>query len=177
MIISSRQIFALDDKAPIYEKLKELRKKRHFIEEKLSLAEQRLNNAATEKEYDEIKNHISILSKSAADVINEIEALESDKPWRQKQIADIERYGFATPSKHPLQQYNMRFTPYLTQDQFMEFLSKLGLKDKIKGSRPQTIELKPNFWVAVENHIVTTVKYADSYYQGPNTPKFDLGTI
>ncbi len=173
MIISYRQIFASQD---FNDKLKALRRRRFFIEENIKTSKDRLKMAKNEDEYRAIEDHIKVLEMDAADITDEVDRLESNTYWRQAQLEDIKKYGFSM-SQHAVEQYNSRFKPYLIREQLMEFLRKLGLGEKLNGNTHQLIELKPNFKVAVERGVVTTFKYNDDYYQGPNTPKFDLGAL
>jgi hypothetical protein len=157
-------------------KLKTLRRRRYFTEQNINTSKERLKHAKNEEEYKQISDHIKTLEISAADIVDKIEKLEGPTTWRAEQLAEVNKYGFSVTG-HAVQQYNMRFKPYLIKEQLMEFLAKVGLKEKINGEPHQLINLKPNFWVAVEHKIVTTVKYDSDYYKGPETPRFDLGAI
>lgn len=172
-IISFRQPYISGD---LESKLKTLRRRRYFTEENLRSSQERLKHAKNEDEYYEIVKHIKTLEISIAEIADEINKLESPTAWRAQQLSEINKYGFSITT-HAVQQYNSRFNPYLTRDQFMELLHKSGLGYKMSGNIHQLINLKQNFWVAVEHKIVTTVKYDPDYYKGPDTPKFDLGAI
>lgn len=172
-IISSRHI---ESSQQFNDKLKELRRRRYFLEENIESSKKRLERASSEDEYRKISDHIKVLQMDVADITDEINSMEGATHWRILQLKEIEDNGFSM-SSHAVSQYNSRFKPYLTRDQLIEYLKRLGLPGKINGSVHQLIQLKPNFRVAVERSIVTTFKYDDSYYSGPNTPKFDLGAI
>lgn len=172
-IISSRQVIGSGE---FNDKLKLLRRKRFFLEENIQTSRERMKQAKNEDEYRKIEDHIKILQMDIADLSDEIEQLEGSTHWRILQLEEIKTHGFSI-SGHAVNQYNARFKPYLTREQLIEFLKKLGLPQKLNGNVHQLIELKPNFRVAVERGIITTFKYNDNYYQGPSTPKFDLGAL
>lgn len=172
-IVSFRQVFGSQE---YNDKLKSLRRRRFFIEENLKTSKDRLAKAKSEDEYRTISDHIKVLEMDVADITDEIDHLEGSTFWRVRQLEDIKKYGFSI-SGHAVEQYNARFKPYLVRDQLIELLRRMGLGDKINNSAHQLVELKPNFKVAVERGVVTTFKYDDNYYRGPNTPRFDLGVI
>ena len=174
MIISFRQIFAAPD---LNEKLKALRQRRYFTDENIKTSKEKLSNAKDEDEYRQILDHIRTLEINAAQIADDIEQLESPTYWRAQQLEDIKKYGFSL-SGHAVDQYNSRFLPYLTREQLIEFLKKLGLKEKMGADKThQIIQMKPNFRVTVEHGIVTTLKYDEDYYHGGREAKFNLGAI
>jgi len=170
-IVSFRNIFSSKD---FNDKLKSLRRRRYFTEENIKTSKGRLKLAKSEEEYDAISDHIKILELDAAEIADQIDDLEGSTSWRAEQIEEIKNYGFSI-SSHAVIQYNERFEPQLNREQLMSLLKQLGLGKKIDGNTHQLIQLKQNFRVAIEHGVVTTFKYDDNYYHGPQTPKFDLG--
>lgn len=172
-VVSSRQATASQE---FNDKLKSLRRRRFFLEENLKTSRENLEKANNEEDYRKIGDHIKVLQMDIAELTDEIDDMEGSTHWRITQLQEINNHGFSI-SGHAVNQYNARFKPYLTRDQLIEFLKRLGLREKLNGNVHQLIQLRPNFRVAVERKVVTTFKYDDNYYQGPNTPKFDLGAL
>ena len=167
----------------ILKTLETLRVHRRHLHERRHALEYLLAGAKNQEQASKIHIEISKIDEELARITTQIRKHEDleDKsvPGRAErrkiENEEIRTIGFSVP-QHAQLRYNERFTPYLTREQLVEVLKKMGLSSKIKGEDHEIIKLADNFHVAVEDHKVITFRFNNDYYKkyNGNPPKFEL---